>query len=254
MPNDPKRHLALVADPSPPGPSADDRVRSASGAPPVLRHPELLPVLSRAMSVVVDALELGRETPADVLGQLEEAAAGAMSEAYEPIVVAADRLARATAATRATEAASLQLRAEQMAALVAETASTLKMRQGRLADRLAEEAMAAARAAAASSVPGSKYDARRRAIHEADAVRVAAAARADQRADTAVVTAAAADQAEARLALDAERAAIAVERDATRAAAAVRATALDVLYEIAIDAACRRFDVLSNSHQSPHAP
>ena len=254
MPDDPPRHLTLVADPRPLGPSADPNARPVPVSPSALRHPELVPVLARAMTAVVDALELGRETPADVLGQLEEAAATAMSEAYEPIVVAADRLARATAATRATEAASLHQRADQMASLVAETASTLHRRQGRLADRVAEDATAAARAAAASSVPGSKFDARRRAIQEADAVRLAAASRAVHQEAAAALAAESAEQAAVRLTVEAAEAADSVERDAAHAAASVQATALEVMYEIAIDAACRRFDAVSSRLPSPHAP
>ena len=58
------------------------------------------------------------------------------------------------------------------------------------------------------------------------------------------MTALAADQAAARLAIAAEDAAVDVEGVTLQAAAAVQTTVLDMMYEIAIDAACRRFGQL----------
>ena len=195
------------------------------------------------MSAVIDALELGEHIPPDLISELEHAAATAMTEAYEPIADAASRLARSTGISRTTEAASVRKKAEEIATLVSETTTALRQRHDRLAERVAAEATTAARATAASSVPGYKLDAKKQAIHRANAVRDAAAVRADQLAAIAALTAAAADQAGVRLANEAERAAVIVERDALRAAAAVQAAALELVYEIAIDAACRQFAV-----------
>lgn len=239
MPPEQPRHLALVADHRPH--QANTRERQRPRRPRTLAYPELVPVLSCAMSAVMDALQLGADPPQDVIGELEHAAATAMTDAYAPIAAAASRLAAATAARRATEAATVRKRAEETAALVAETAATLQQRHDRLAVRMAAEAAAVARLAAAASVPGLKFDARKRARQEADAVREAAAARADRRAASATQTAAAAEQAAAKLALEAEHAAATVARDAEKAAAAVLATALEAMYEIAVHAACRRY-------------
>ena len=43
------------------------------------------------------------------------------------------------------------------------------------------------------------------------------------------------------MASEAEHAAVIVEGDTLQAAVAVRATVLDLMYEIAVDAACRQF-------------
>jgi hypothetical protein len=185
------------------------------------------------------ALNLGEHAPEDLIRELEHVAATALSEAYEPFAEAAFRLARSTEASRTTEEASVQRRAQRTAALVSDTTDALQERHERFAGRLAEEARTAARAAAASSVPGFKVDARRKANREADAVRRAAAARAEQRATAAALTAQAAEQAEARLAIESERAAVIVQRDALQAAATVRASALANVYEIAIDVVYR---------------
>lgn len=147
----------------------------------------------------------------------------------------------------------MRRRVEETAALVAETTTALRQRHDRLVERLANDATAAARAAAASSVPGYKLAARNQAIQQANAVRNAAAARADQRTAAAALTAAAADQARTRLALEAEQAAGLVERDAFQAAALIQATALSVMYEIAIDAACQHFLVPLSSPDDRHA-
>jgi len=207
----------------------------------VLRHPELAPVLSRAMSAVIDALELGEETPPDVIAALEDAAATAMTEAYEPIAVAASRLSGSTETSRETEAASVRRKAAQTAALVVETATALQQRHDRLAEQATKETATAARLAAAASVPGFKAEAKKRAVQKAAAVQEAAAARDDRRAAAAALTAAAADGAAVRLALEAKNAAADVKRDAAHAAATVQAITFDVMYEIAIDAACRRY-------------
>lgn len=207
------------------------------------------------MSAVIDALELGEDTHLDVIEELERAAATAMTEAYEPIAAAASRLAGSTRASGATETASVRRKADDTAELVRETAAVLQQRHDQLAERVAAEATAAAEAAAASSVPGLKFEAKKRAIEEAAAVQEAAAARADQRAAAAALTAAAAERAALRLAIDAEQAAANVQRDAVQAAATVRATALDVMYEIAIDAACRHFAAASEPRPNdPEAP
>ena len=240
IPNEQPRHLTLVANPRP-GQLDDDRPLRRSIEPLVLRRPELAPVLSRAMTDVIDVLEFGDQTPPDLIREIERAAAIAMTEAYEPIVDAASRLARSTAATRTTEAASVRKRAKEAAALVAQTTADLRQRHNQLVERVATEATTAARTAAASSVPGHKLAARKQATEKANAVRGAAAARAEQRAAAAAVTAAAADHAAAQLDTEAEQAAILVEHDALQAAAAIQATALSIMYEIAIDAACRHF-------------
>jgi len=210
-------------------------------APFVLDRPELASVLVLAMSAVVDVLELGDQIPPDLFRELEQAAAIAMTEAYEPVASAASRLAQATEASRRTEAASVRRRAEKTTALVSETATSLRRRHEQLTERVAEDATTAARILAASSVPGFKLDAKRQAVQKAYAVRDAAAARADQREANAAVTAAAADQAAAQLASQAEHAAVIVQEDTVQAAAAVQAAVLDMMYEIAIDAACRHF-------------
>jgi hypothetical protein len=206
------------------------------------------------MSAVIDALGFGERTPPDLIREIETAAATAMTEAYEPIADAAARLARSTEANRATEEARVRRRAEETAALVLETATALRQRQNQLAEREAQEATTAARLLAASSVPGHKLDAKKQAVQEASSVRDAAAGRAAEWSATAVLTAAAAEQAAARLAAEAEHAAAIVERDTTQAAAAVQARALEVMYEIAIDAACRHFLVPTPRLEDPHAP
>jgi hypothetical protein len=234
------RHLRLVESPSP-GQAHDDLTPRPRSEPILLRRLELAPVLSRAMSAVIDALELGEQTPPGLIPELEHVAATAMIEAYEPIAEAAFRLARSTETSRTAQAANVQRRAEETAALVSETTTALRQHHDRLAARVAEDARTAARAAAASSVPGHKLEAKKHAIHTANAVRFDAAVRADQRAAAAALTAAAAARAEIRLAVEADRAAVIVERDALQAASVIQATALDVMYEIAIDAACRHF-------------
>ena len=251
--NEPPRRLTLVASPSL-GQVDDEGPLRGSVEPLLDRRPELAPVLSRAMSDVIDALEFGEQPPPDLVGELEHAAATAMAEAYEPIADAASRLARSTKASRTTEAASVRRRAEETAALVSATTTALRQRHDRLAQRVAKEAATAARAAAASSVPGHKSAARKQATQAANAVRDAAALRADQRAAAAALTAAAADQAAFRLATEAEHAARIVERDALHAAAAIKATALSIMYEIAIDAACQHFLVPISRPDDPHAP
>jgi hypothetical protein len=251
--NERPRHLTLVANPSP-GQKDDDRPPRDSVVPLLRRRPELEPVLAHAMSAVIDALNFGDQTPPDLIREIEHAAASAMSEAYEPIADAASRLARFTEASRTTEAASVRKRAEKAADLVADTMVALRQRHDRLAERVAHEATTAARVLASSSVPGQKVAARHQAAQQANAVRNAAAARAEQRAAVAALTAAAAKQAEVRLAIEAEQAAAIVERDAFQAAAAVQATALSVMYEIAIDAACRHFLVPLRRTDDPHAP
>ena len=128
------------------------------------------------MTAVIEVLALGEQTPPDVIRELEDAAATAMAEAYEPIADTASRLARANEASRTTEAAYVRRRAEATAALVSDTAAALLQRQGRLTERGAEEATAAARAVAAASVPGYKFDAKKQAVQKAYAVRDAAAA------------------------------------------------------------------------------
>jgi len=229
-----------------------DRTQRPSAGPFVVRRPELAPVLSRAMSAVIDALELDEQTSPDLIRALEHAAATAMTEAYEPIADAASRLARSTGISRTTEAASVRKKAEEIAALVSETTTALRQRHDRLAERVAQDATTAARAAAASSVPGHKLAAKKQAVQKANAVRDAAAARADQWAAAAVLTAAAADQAEVWLAIETENAAVIVERDARHAAAAIQAAALDLVYEVAIEAACRRFVVPNQKPDDPH--
>jgi len=209
--------------------------------PLLLRRPELAPVLSRAMVAIIDALEFGEQTPPELIGELEYAAATAITEAYEPIAHSAALLARSTEASRTTEAASVRRRAQETATLVSETTAALRERHDRLVERVAKEAKSAARTAAASSVPGHKLAARNRAVQQANAVLVAAAARADQRAAAAILTATAADEAAARLAIESEQAAGLVEGDAFQAAATIQAAALSIMYEIAIDAACRHF-------------
>jgi len=253
MPNEQPPSLTLVANPSPD--QVDDEHPSRKSVEPLLlRRPELAPVLSRAMSAVIDAMEFGDQTPPDLIRELENTAATAMAEAYEPIADAAFRLARFTETTRTTEAAEVRRRAEEAAVLVSQTMTTLRQRHDRLVQRVAKEATAAARAAAASSVPGHKLAARKKATEKANAVRDAAAERADQWAAAAVLTAAAAEQAAARLATQAEYAAAVVERDALQAAAAIQSTALSIMYEIAIDAACRHFLVPISRSDDQRAP
>lgn len=204
------------------------------------------------MSAVMDALQLDEQTPPALIDELEHAASTAMTEAYA-IADAASRLAQSTKSSRATEAADVRKRAKETAALVSETTTALQQRHDLLAQRMAEEATTAARIAAGSSVPGYKLHAKKQAIQDANAVRDAAAARTAQRAAAAVLTAAAADQAAIRLAVEAEHAAVIVERDALQAAAAIQATALDVMYEIAIDAACQHFIGSTTGPEDPHA-
>jgi hypothetical protein len=203
------------------------------------------------MTAIIDALEFGEQTPPELIRELEHAAATAMDEAYEPIAQAAALLARSTETSRTTEAASVRRRARDTAALVSKTMAALRERHDLLVERVAKEATSAARAAAASSVPGQKLAARSQAIQQANAVLDAAAARADQRAAAAILTATAADQAAARLAIESEGAADLVERDARQAAAAIQATALSIMYEIAIDAACRHFLVPTTRTDGP---
>ncbi|HWI00282.1 MAG TPA: hypothetical protein VNT27_08115, partial [Propionibacteriaceae bacterium] len=234
--------------------NADRPIRDSAEPPLLLRRPELAPVLSRAMSAVINALELGEQPPPDLIRDLEHAAATAMTEAYEPIAQAASRLARSTETSRTIEAANGRKRAEETAALVSATTAALRQRHVRLVERVAKEAGTAARCAAASSVRGHKIAARNQADQVANSVRDAAAARSDQRAAAAILTAAAADQAAARLAIQADHAAELVERDAVQAAAAVQATALTIMYEIAIDAACRHFLVPLPKPDDSHAP
>jgi hypothetical protein len=220
----------------------------------LLRRPELAPVLAQAMSDVINALELGKQALPDLIREIEQAAATAMAEAYEPVADAASRLARSTETSRTTEAASVRNRARETAALVAQTMTALRRRHDQLVERVAKEATTTARTVAASSVPGNKLAARKHAHQQASTVRDAATARADQRAAAAVLTALAAGQAAAQLATEAEQAAILVEHDALQAAAAVQATALTIMYEIAIDAACRHFLVPSTRSDMRHAP
>jgi hypothetical protein len=87
----------------------------------------------------------------------------------------------------------------------------------------------------------------------ARAVHGAAAARPDQRAALAVLTAEAADQAAVQLATETEHAADIVARDALQAAAAVQAAALNIMYEIAIDAACQHLLVPISRADHPRA-
>jgi hypothetical protein len=206
------------------------------------------------MSAIIDVLEFGDQTPPDLIRELEHAAATAVTEAYEPVAHCADLLARSTELSRTREAGSVRRRAGDTAALVSETTAALRERHDRLVERVANEARSASRAAAASSVPGHKLAARKQAVQQANAVRDAASARADQRAAAAMLTAAAADQAAVRLALESEHAAGIVERDALQAAAAIRATALSIMYEVAIDAACRHFLVPTSRTDDLHAP
>ena len=213
-------------------------------APLLFRRPELEPVLALAMAATIDLLELDERTPPDLIRELEHSAPVAMTEAYEPIAEAASRLAQSVKASRTTEASSVRRRAEITASLVSETATALRERHGQLAERAAADATAAARILASSSVPGFKLDAKKQAVQKAYDIRDAAAARTEQREANAVVTALAADQAAARLAIAAEDAAVDVEGVTLQAAAAVQTTVLDMMYEIAIDAACRRFGQL----------
>ena len=237
------RHLMLVADVAPD--PFDCRTPARSVTVLDLRHPELAPVLRRAMSAVIHGLELDDQTPADLINELTNAAASAMTEAYQPFAEAQSRLARFTEASRDAEATSVRKRAREAAALVSETASALRHRHDLLAERLAEDTAGAARAAAGSSVPGYKSDARKQARRVADAARNAATARADRRAAAAALTAAAARQAEVELASEADRAARVVQHDALQAAATSQATAMSIMYEVAINAACRRFVIAS---------
>lgn len=221
--------------------------------PPLVSHPELAPVLSQAMSAVIAALEFGEQTPPDLIRGLEAAAATAMAEAYEPIAEAASRLARSTETIRTTKAVGVRKRADETAALVFDTMNALQQRHDRLAQRVEAEAATAARTLARSSVPGHKLAAKHQAVRKATAVRDAASARADHRAAVAALTAAAADQAAVQLASEAEQAAVIVDRDALQAAAVIRATALSVMYEVAIDAACRHFLVPLAGSDDGHA-
>jgi len=222
-------------------PPDDDRPRQNSLEPFVLQRPELVPVLALAVSTILDVLELDEQTPPELIRELEHAAAVSMAEAYEPIAEAASRLAESTEASRTTHAASVRGRAETTAALVSETATALLHRHDRQTERAAADATTAARVLALASVPGHKLEAKKRAVEKAHAARDAAAARTDQRAVDAAVTALAADQAAIRLAIDAEHAAGIVEGSTLQAAAAAQATVLAMMYEIAIDAACRHF-------------
>ena len=251
IPNEQPLHLTLIVNPSPDQVDDNPPLRNSVELL-LLRRPELAPVLSRAMSDVIDALEFGDQPPPDLIRELENVAAAAMTEAYEPIADAASRLARSTENSRTTEASEVRRRAEEAAVLVSQTTTILRQRHDRLVQRVAKEATAAPRAAAASSVPGHQLDAGKQATAKANAVRDAE--RADQRAAAAVLTAAAADEAAARLAIAAEYAAAIVERDALQAAAAIQATALSIMYEIAIDAACRHFLVPITRSDDPRAP
>jgi hypothetical protein len=220
---------------------------------PVELRPELVPVLARALSTVVDALGFGEQTPPGLIGELEHAAAVAMSKAYEPMAETSSRLAWFTESSRLEEAASARRRAAETLNLVSQTAIALQRRHDRLAEHVAEEATVAARSAAASSVPGHKLAARKQAFQKGTAVRVAAAMLVDQRAAAAALTAAAARQAALQLATETERAAATVERDALQAAANIQAIALTIMYEIAIDAACRHFLSPTPRTDDPHA-
>ena len=195
-------------------------------------RPELAPVLSLAMTAVIDLLELGERTPPDLIRELEDAAAIAMAEAYEPIADAASRLARANEASRTTEAADVRRKAETTAALVSDTAAALQQRQGRLTERVAEDATAAARALAPSSVPGSSSTPRskpfRRPTPSGRSSRANRPTRGrcgrDRRGRR---------PSGAQLASEAEHAAVIVEGDTLQAVAA--RPPLDLMYEIAID-------------------
>lgn len=232
------RHLTLIAIPNP-GEEVQDAVLEPPVEPLVLRRPEVAAVLSRAVSAVADELGLGAQAPPRLIRELEHAAAIAMADAYEPIADTASRLRISAVNSRTTEAASVRKRAEQLAAVVSETASALQQRNDELAESMAAAAMKAARVAAASSVPGHKLEARRRAVQDAKVIRAAATARADQRAAAATLVASAARQAAVRLASETERAAVIVERDAFQAAGVIQSAALDMAYDVAVDAACR---------------
>jgi hypothetical protein len=200
-------------------------------------HPELVPVVTRAVDEVFANSNLNRERDADLLRDAEKAAAAAALTTYERMVIAAIHASDVADAARRARAPLVAASAEGIAEVVMEAATEVhnveeaaadyinfvaKRAASRLAELVSLEDETAASTAAALVV---------QAVSEAAAINTIA------RADAASSVAQAAAAAAAEVAEDAANNALAAERDVISTALDRHQDALQTCYEVASAAA-----------------
>jgi len=215
-------------------------------------HPELIPVVMRAVDEVIDGRLLTRERNAGLIDDIEQAAAAAALANYERMAETATEVSEVAAEARRDRARSVAASAEAIAERVADTAAEVHTVEEALADRLAAVAANAASELAARVGLDDETAASVAAALVVRAVSAAAAVDADARAGAASSVAQAAAGAAAGIAKEAASTASAAGFDVITAALARHQVALETCYEAAAAAAREVLTHQSGADQERH--
>jgi len=200
-------------------------------------HPELIPVVTRAVDEVFASSKLNRERDADLVRDAEKAAAAAALITYERMVLAAIHASEVADEARRARAPLVAATAEGIAEVVADAATEVHQVEEAAADYITFVAADAAADLAASVSLEDETAASSAAAVVVQAVSDAAAVNMVARADAASSVAQAAAEAAAEVAEEAATTALAVERDMISTALERHQDALATCYEVAVAAA-----------------
>lgn len=197
------------------------------------KYPELIPVLTQAVDAVINRSTIDSERDADLLEEVERAAAAAALTTYERMAVSAHQVRDAADEARKARADSVAATAEVMAERVTDAAAEVHKVEEASAAHLVSVAANAASELAASVRLDDESAASAAAALVVKALSEAAAVTASARADAASGLAQAAADAATDVAVDAASTAMAAELDQIANASERREIALEACAEVA---------------------
>ena len=200
-------------------------------------HPELLPVVTRAVEEVFASSNLNRERDADLVRDAERAAAAAALITYERMVLAAIHASDVADEARRARAPLVSAKADGIAEVVTDAATEVNNVEEAAAYYVSSVAAKAASEVAALVSLEDEAAASTAAALVVRAVSDAAAVNTVARADAASSVAQAAADAAAEVADEAASTALAAERDMISTALDRHQDALQTCYEVAVAAA-----------------